>query len=125
MTVTIKPFLMFQGQAEEAMKLYAAHVPDTEILRLERAETGKVFHGELRLAGTTVRCFDSPVKHDFTFTPAFSFFVECASEDQLRTLTATLSEGGATLMPLASYGFSKLFCWCVDRFGVAWQLNWA
>jgi predicted 3-demethylubiquinone-9 3-methyltransferase (glyoxalase superfamily) len=70
-----------------------------------------------------VMCIDSPVKHQFTFTPSFSFFVDCASEDDLRRLAAALGEGGPVLMALANYGFSRLFTWVNDRFGVSWQLN--
>jgi predicted 3-demethylubiquinone-9 3-methyltransferase (glyoxalase superfamily) len=68
---------------------------------------------------------DSPVRHDFTFTPAFSLFVECDSEDQIRWLSEQLSEEGRVFMPLEGYGFSRLFTWVGDRFGVSWQLNLA
>ena len=68
---------------------------------------------------------DSPVRHDFTFTPAFSLFVECDSEDQIRWLFEELSEEGRVFMPLESYGFSRQFTWVADRFGVSWQLNLA
>ena len=75
----------------------------------------------------TVLCTDSFVKHDFTFTPAFSLFVDCASEEQLEKLFEALCAGGATLMPLNNYGFSRkfawVFAWVNDRFGVSWQLN--
>jgi predicted 3-demethylubiquinone-9 3-methyltransferase (glyoxalase superfamily) len=63
------------------------------------------------------------VKHAFTFTPAFSFFVDCESEEELKRLYAALSADGATLMPLGNYGFSRQFAWVNDRFGVSWQLN--
>jgi predicted 3-demethylubiquinone-9 3-methyltransferase (glyoxalase superfamily) len=66
---------------------------------------------------------DSPAKHAFTFTPSFSFFVETESEDELRRLAAALGEGGSVMMPLGDYGFSRLFTWVSDRFGVSWQLN--
>lgn len=66
---------------------------------------------------------DSPIKHAFGFTPAFSFFVDCSSEDELQRLSGALASGGAVLMPPADYGFSRLFTWINDRFGVSWQLN--
>jgi predicted 3-demethylubiquinone-9 3-methyltransferase (glyoxalase superfamily) len=68
-------------------------------------------------------CIDSPMHHNFTFTPAFSFFMDCESEEEVRRLSAALSEGGNVLMPLDNYGFSRLFTWVSDRFGVSWQLN--
>ena len=77
------------------------------------------------VGGQTVMCFDSPVQHQFTFTPAVSLFVQCESEEELRHLAAALGEGGGVLMPLNNYGFSRLFAWVSDRFGVSWQLNLA
>jgi predicted 3-demethylubiquinone-9 3-methyltransferase (glyoxalase superfamily) len=70
-----------------------------------------------------VRCLDSPARHVFCFTPAFSFFVDCDSEDLRRTLAAALGEGGATLMPMGGDGFSRLFTWLNDRFGGSRRLN--
>jgi predicted 3-demethylubiquinone-9 3-methyltransferase (glyoxalase superfamily) len=89
----------------------------------EPGPEGSIKKAAFTIGGQTVLCTDSFVKHDFTFTPAFSFFVDCDSEDEVRRLTAALSENGATFMPRAAYGFSRLFAWVSDRYGVCWQLN--
>lgn len=129
MTATVWPFLMFEGRAEEAMNFYVSLFPDSRIVNVVRYGAGEPgAEGTVRLAtfslgAQTVMCIDSPVSHGFTFTPAFSFFVECASDDDLRGLAAALGDGGEVLMPQASYGFSRLFTWLNDRFGVSWQLN--
>ena len=73
------------------------------------------------IAGQTVMCIDSPIRHDFTFTPAFSLFVECEAEADIDRFAAALAEGGAVLMPLGDYGFSRRFTWLNDRFGVSWH----
>lgn len=129
---SIRPFLMFQGeQAEAAMTFYASLFPDTKITDIQRygagaaGKEGSVLRATLSIAGQSVMCIDSPVKHAFTFTPAFSFFIECSSEEELDRLLAALSERGATLMPRGNYGFSRQFAWVNDRFGVSWQLNLA
>ncbi len=77
------------------------------------------------LAGQPVMCIDSPAKHNFTFTPALSLFVDCESEQELTRIYPELLEGGSALMPLDNYGFSRKFAWVNDRFGVSWQLNLA
>jgi predicted 3-demethylubiquinone-9 3-methyltransferase (glyoxalase superfamily) len=126
---SIRPFLMFQGDAEAAMTFYAGLFPDTRIADIRRygpgmqGKEGSVLTAILTIAGQSVMCIDSPVKHNFTFTPAFSFFIDCSSEAEQTKLVTALSEQGAVLMPLANYGFSRKFAWVNDRFGVSWQLN--
>ena len=78
---------------------------------------------DFTVAGQAVICFDSPVKHAFTFTPAVSLFIDCADEPEVDRLFAALSEGGNVMMELADYGFSRKFGWVADRFGVSWQIN--
>ena len=77
------------------------------------------------LGGREFMAIDSPVEHDFTFTPAMSLFVDCDSEDEVDALAGALGEGGQVLMPVGEYGFSRRFGWVTDRFGVSWQLNCA
>ncbi|MFI7442884.1 VOC family protein [Nonomuraea indica] len=129
MTQKIMTFLMFQGQAEEAMTFYTSLFDDAEIVSVTRygpgqpGAEGTVQHAVFTLAGQPYMAIDSNVRHDFTFTPAISLYVTCASEAEIERLYAALSEKGATMMPLDSYGFSSRFAWVSDRFGVSWQLN--
>jgi len=129
MAQKITPFLMFEDAAEEAMQFYVALFRDSQIKRIERygpgeaGAEGSVKLAEFNIAGQDVLCIDSPAKHQFTFTPSISLFVECESEVELDTLFGQLSESGQVLMPLGDYGFSRKFGWVNDRFGVSWQLN--
>jgi predicted 3-demethylubiquinone-9 3-methyltransferase (glyoxalase superfamily) len=132
MTFQVQPFLMFQGECEAALTRYVALFPDARIEDLRRwgadgpggaAAEGKVLSARLTVAGQTVLCNDSPIKHGFAFTPSFSFFVTCEDEAQQDRLAAGLAEGGEYLMGMDDYGFSRRFCWLNDAFGVSWQLN--
>jgi predicted 3-demethylubiquinone-9 3-methyltransferase (glyoxalase superfamily) len=122
---------MFQGNADKAMNFYVSLFPDAEILEIHRYgsdETGvegSIKTARFSIGGQTIMCIDSAVKHDFTFTPAMSFFVECQSEDELNRLYSELAAAGTVLMPIENYGFSRRFTWISDRFGVSWQLNLA
>lgn len=125
----ITPFLMFTGQADEAIGLYTSLFPRSSVIRMERYKQGE--HGKegtvktavFEINGTQVMCIDSPVPHAFSFTPSFSLFVDCDSQEELNRLFQELSTGGKVMMPLGNYGFSQWFGWTSDRFGVSWQLN--
>lgn len=123
------PFLMFEGSAEEAMNLYISLFRNSSVNQIARygpggpGKEGSVMRADFTIAGQNVMCIDSPVKHQFTFTPAVSLFVECENEAELDAVFSRLSEGGGVLMPPANYGFSTKFTWINDRFGVSWQLN--
>ena len=126
----VTSFLMFQDDnAEEAMNYYTSLIEDSQITSIVRygpngpGEEGTVMQATFTLKGQEFMCIDSHVKHQFSFTPSFSIFVTCDTEEELDNLYQELIEGGQALMPLGDYGFSKKFGWLNDRFGVSWQLN--
>ncbi|MEM1176960.1 MAG: VOC family protein [Acidobacteriota bacterium] len=123
----VTPFLMFEGDADDAIALYASIFEDVAVLSHERygpgeaGAEGTVKQAVFRLRGQRLIAIDSPASHDFTFTPSFSLFVECEDAEELGFILERLSDGGEVLMPRDDYGFG-LFAWCNDRFGVSWQL---
>jgi predicted 3-demethylubiquinone-9 3-methyltransferase (glyoxalase superfamily) len=126
-------FLMFvgeqHGKAEEAVRFYTSLFNDSEITYLDRYGPGEAGpEGTLKFASFTLEgqeymAIDSAQAHEFTFTPAFSIYVRCDSEEEIERLNAALSEGGQALMPLGDYGFAKKYAWLADRYGVTWQLK--
>jgi predicted 3-demethylubiquinone-9 3-methyltransferase (glyoxalase superfamily) len=127
--MTLTPFLMFQGQAEEAIRFYVSVLPDAEILDLERygpgdpdAE-GQVKQAKFRIGNQTLMAIDSPLQHAFGFTPALSLFLDLTSESEADRLFGQLSGGGEVFMPLGEYPFARRFAWLADRYGVSWQLS--
>jgi predicted 3-demethylubiquinone-9 3-methyltransferase (glyoxalase superfamily) len=121
------PFLMFQGQAQAALAFYRATFPDFEqVLLQEHAAgdlAGQVAMARIRIGGLEIMLNDSPPVHAFTFTPSSSIFVECDDDAQLRDLADKIGGGERVMMPVDNYGFSTLFAWVADPFGVSWQLN--
>jgi predicted 3-demethylubiquinone-9 3-methyltransferase (glyoxalase superfamily) len=124
------PFLMFQGQAEEAITFYQSLFAGTaaDITRYGPEEPSK--EGSLKLANLTLNgqkliCFNSPMAHGFGFTPAISLMVDCDRIEEVDRLFAALSEGGQILMPLGTYPFARHYGWVNDRFGVSWQLRFS
>ncbi|MCR2823677.1 VOC family protein [Lederbergia panacisoli] len=117
------PFLMFQGNGEEAINFYISIFEDSEITSLNReVPEGSNMQATFKIKGQEFMCLDSNINHKFTFTPSFSIFITCDTETEIDELFEKLSEGGI-LMPLGDYGFSKKFAWVNDKFGVSWQLN--
>lgn len=127
---SVMPFLMFQGgRAEEAMNYYTSLIDDSEITSIvryganESGDEGTVMQATFSLKDQPFMCIDSNVTHKFDFTPSFSIFLTCDTEEELDDLYHKLIEGGQALMALGDYGFSKKFGWVNDKFGVSWQIN--
>ncbi|HVV42805.1 MAG TPA: VOC family protein [Nitrobacter sp.] len=115
MGTSVRPFLMFEGKAEEVFTFYVGLIPNSEIVEVTRYAAGEpgpegsIKLALVRLAGQPVLCTDSFVSHGFSFTPSFSLFVVCESEAELERIFAALSDGGGVLMPPGDYGFNRRF----------------
>lgn len=128
MTATVTPSLMFEGNAEAAMRFYVGLFDDGAVESItrygagEEGPEGTIKQAVFTLNGQRLLCMDSPIAHAFTFTPSISLFVASQSEEEVESLFEKLAEGGEVLMPLDAYPFSRKFGWVNDRFGVSWQI---
>ena len=122
----MKPFITLEGKARQALDLYKSVFPSFDLISIQNhAEP----HDELimvatfSIEGQEVMISDSPISHEWSLTPGISFFVELGSEEDLENYANSLSKKGKVMMPAGNYGFSKMFTWVEDEFGVNWQLN--
>lgn len=112
----IGPCLWFDDQAEEAADFYVSVFENSRIVHVARylegapRPAGSVLTVEFVLDGETfVALNGGPV---FAFTPAVSFVVDCATQDEVNRLWQALSDGGQE----GQCG------WLTDRYGVSWQI---
>ncbi len=109
----ITPFLWFDGQAEEAARYYVSLFPDSRIVSCEPLPGGPAAGAALVyfvLAGQQFSALDGgPI---FQFSPAISFVVNCADQDEIDHFWDGLSVGGA----------QQQCGWVQDRYGVSWQI---
>ncbi|MEM7059181.1 MAG: VOC family protein [Pseudomonadota bacterium] len=124
--IAVSTFLMFQGNAEDALALYQETFDEFVVILRERQTTPggqdqvEVVHVDF--GGQRLKIFDSPIPHAFDFTPSTSIFIDLEAA-RFEDVVAALSEGGEFLMPPDDYGFSLRFSFVKDRFGVSWQIN--
>ncbi len=107
------------GQAEEAMRFWAAVLPDSQVEEPHRypegdPQAGKLSHGEFSLSGYQFMVMDSAGPHEFGISGATSFMVGCADQAELDRYWEALASGGGQHLPCG---------WLKDRFGVHWQIN--
>lgn len=119
----ITPFLMFDGQAKEAIEKYTSLLPNSDIQNIVYHEDGTVLHATFVLSGQLFMAIDNKNGETIPFTSAISLFIECESLEEIEKLFSELAKEGKVLMPLGPLPFSEKFGWVQDKYGVTWQLN--
>ena len=120
----ISPYLLFtkDAQAEAAINTWCGIFDNAKILYLNHydkdaaaaaGETeGTVMYASFQLEGQPFMAADSGLGHGFTFTEGVSFIVYCATQAEIDTLWAKLTQGGEE-QPCG---------WLKDRYGVSWKI---
>lgn len=122
----ITPTLMFVGdvcgKADQAMEEYTAIFRGAKIdgvLRYAENEdpdkAGTVKHAEFTLLGQVFAAMDSARVHEFTFTEAISFMVQCETQEEIDYYWDRLTQGGDPAAQQCG--------WLKDRYGVSWQIT--
>ncbi|SRR6266700_4893488 len=114
----ITPFLWFDSQAEEAANFYVSLFPNSKILKVSRygdsgpGPKGSVMVVDFELDGQRVLALNGG--SNYQLSEAFSFMVDCKSQEEVDRYWDTLISGG---------GSPSMCGWLKDRFGLSWQIT--
>ena len=111
----IHPCLWFDNQASEATDFYCSVFQSGKVTA--RTELVTIFE----LDGNKFMTINGGPM--FQKNPSISFFVVRQTQEEVRELWDQLGDGGSALMPLDQYGWSELYGWVQDRYGVNWQIS--
>ena len=96
----VTPFLMFDNNAEEAMKFYISIFKNSKIID----------NGAFEIEGQQFLVFNGGPY--FKFSEGISLFIDCDTQQEVDELWEKLSSGG-----------DKSQCgWLKDKFGISWQV---
>lgn len=127
----IKPYLIFNGNAEEAANRYA-EILGGKIENLNRygdcmpdtpqEYKNKIAHICLFVGSEVMGIADAEPGTTTTFGTGNIVTLNCDNEEQIKTIYEKLSVGGEIRCPLQPTFFAKQYADFTDCYGVAWCL---
>ena len=110
---SIKPFLWFDTQAEEAARFYTSVFPNSKVTNVAHyGPEGSVMIVEFDLDGQSFAALNGGPVH-YTFNESISFEVDCADQAEVDAYWEKLTADGGEPGPCG---------WLKDKYGVSWQI---
>lgn len=131
MTTELNPYVMFDGNAREAMEFYR-DILGGELDFFTFGEFGQtgtpiqdlIMHSRLTTpGGLTLMGADAPPGTDYVPGGSVSVMLGGEDEAELRGYWAGLSTRADVVVPLEPQVWGDTYGQCTDRYGVTWQVN--
>ncbi|MDX3265365.1 VOC family protein [Streptomyces sp. MI02-2A] len=130
MASRLNPYLMFAGDARQALQFYKEVFGGTLVLSTygeagqpDTSMADKVMHGMLETPSDyTLMAADTPAGEH---KPGNAYSVSLSGDDdaELRGYWEKLSDGATVAVPLDKQMWGDVFGMCTDRFGITWMVN--
>lgn len=135
--VNINPYLIFNGQCEEAFLLYKSvfggefqqiskfgDMPAEAEPEMSEADKNRVMHVSYNIGNSVVMGSDSNTQSgDVNFGNNFSISINAESRTETERIFNSLSSGGTITMPLQDTFWGAYFGMFTDKFGINWMVN--
>ncbi len=129
----LNPYLMFNGQCEEAFKFYEQALGG-KIQQMFRYEgmpaeynsppdwNNKIMHGRISIGDTVVMGSDAPPPR-YQTPQGMQLSMSLSDPAEADRMFNALAEGGQIQMPMQATFWAARFGMLVDRFSISWMVN--
>ena len=131
--MNVNPYLLFNGNCEEAFKFYAKclggkieamlpHEGTPDAANVPPGWAKKILHARLNVDGQLLMGSDCPPEY---FRKPGGFAVSILTKDPVEAerIFNALAENGQVHMPFQETFWALRFGMCVDQFGTPWMVN--
>jgi len=130
----ICPYLMFNGDCEDALAHYAKVLGAKIDMMMRNSEAppdmpcpperkDKIMHVRFSIGSDVLMASDSPPEHYVGKPHGISVSLQMVDVAEAERKFAALTEGGSVMMPFGPTFWSKGFGMGTDRFGIPWMIN--
>jgi PhnB protein len=134
MSVTLNPYLHFNGNAEEVAHFYgkvfgieptiSRYGDDPAAMEhIDEKYRNNVMHADLVADGVRLMLSDSGPMGEGTMGDNFSMSLSGDDDAKLTEYFTKLSEGGEVDVPLSKQSWGDTFGMLHDKFGISWFVN--
>jgi PhnB protein len=135
---TINPYLIFNGNAEEAFDFYQS-IFGGEVFKMRFSEMpgtsempdkdqNKLAHVALAIAGEDqiLMASDAGTGHEANIQKNGNYYLslEPESAEEAEQIYNKLTEDGTVFMPLDETDWAEKFAMFADKFGIQWMINY-
>ena len=129
----LNPYLLFNGQCEEAFKFYEKHLGGKIEALIPHEGTPaagqvpehwkrKILHARIEVNGQVLMGSDAPPER-YESPKGFSVTIGLTDTEDAERIFKALSKDGTVQMPLQQTFWAARFAMFVDRFGIPWMIN--
>ena len=131
--MSVDPYLLFNGNCEEAFKFYEKLLGGKIVMKMTHRESpmaaqtppdwqDKIIHIRMDVGDRVLMASDAPPGH-YEKPQGFSVSITAKDPAEAERFFNELSKDGKVIMPLGKTFWSPAFAMLVDRFAIPWMVN--
>jgi len=131
--MSVDPYLLFNGNCEEAFKFYEKLLGGKIVMKMTHRESpvaaqippdwqDKIIHIRMDVGDRVLMASDAPPGR-YEKPQGFSVSITAKDPAEAERFFNELSKNGKVIMPLGKTFWSPAFAMLVDRFAIPWMVN--